>query len=318
MAREDEENTAFYTDQGTYCYTKMPFGLRNALTTYPRLVDSAFQSQIGRNLEAYVDDMVIKSNDEKMPLANIAETFDNLRRINMKLNPKKCSYGVEEGKFLGYMVTSKGIRENHKKIRALADLPSPRIVSVILMIDRKGKQCPIHYEIETILRGLPDKGAYNILFEPRNAVKGQVLADFISEAPNGEPTKSYFRTPEVMPERGDTEKWTLVTDGASSLKGFGAGLVLICPSGVEYTYALRLTFTNTNNEAEYKALLAGLRIARKIKIQNLEANVDSKLVASQINKSYVASSDNMIKYQAKEYIACFKSLSIQNIPRNLN
>ncbi|GKC91155.1 reverse transcriptase domain-containing protein, partial [Tanacetum coccineum] len=79
-------------------------------------------SQIGRNLEAYVDDMVIKSRDEKMLLADIAETFDNLKKINMKLNPKKCSFGVEEGKFLGYMVMSKGIRDNPKKTRALADL----------------------------------------------------------------------------------------------------------------------------------------------------------------------------------------------------
>ncbi|GJZ73307.1 reverse transcriptase domain-containing protein [Tanacetum coccineum] len=125
MAEEDEEKTAFYTDQGTYCYTKMPFGLKNAGATYQRLVDSTFQSQIGRNLEAYVDDMVIKSRDEKMLLADISETFDNLKKINMKLNPKKCSFGVEEGKFLGYMVTSEGIRANLRKTRALADLQSP-------------------------------------------------------------------------------------------------------------------------------------------------------------------------------------------------
>ncbi|GKF56287.1 reverse transcriptase domain-containing protein, partial [Tanacetum coccineum] len=112
MAREDEEKTAFYTEQRTYCYMKMPFGLKNAGATYQRLVDSTFQSQIGRNLEAYVDDMVIKSKDEKDLLEDIAETFENLKAINMKLNPKKCSFGVEEGKFLGYMVTSEGIRAN--------------------------------------------------------------------------------------------------------------------------------------------------------------------------------------------------------------
>ncbi|GJV52580.1 reverse transcriptase domain-containing protein [Tanacetum coccineum] len=126
MSKEDEEKMAFYTDQGTYCYTKMPFELKNARATYQRLIDSTFYSQIGRNLEAYVDDMVIKNNDEKMLLADVAETFDNLRRINMKLNPKKCSFGVEEGKFLGYMVTSEGIRANPKKTRVLADLQSPR------------------------------------------------------------------------------------------------------------------------------------------------------------------------------------------------
>lgn len=86
----------------------MPFGLKNVGAMYQRLVDTAFRSQIGQNLEAYVYDVVIKSRMEKELFANIAETFDNLRRINMKLNPKKCSFGVEEGKFLGYM-TSIGI-----------------------------------------------------------------------------------------------------------------------------------------------------------------------------------------------------------------
>ncbi|GJR07617.1 reverse transcriptase domain-containing protein [Tanacetum coccineum] len=96
MAEEDEEKTTFYKDQGTYCYTKMMFGLKNAGATYQRLVDEAFQSQIGRNLEAYVDDMVVKSKSEKDMLADIAETFDNLRRINMKLNPKNVHLGSKK------------------------------------------------------------------------------------------------------------------------------------------------------------------------------------------------------------------------------
>ncbi|GKB20943.1 reverse transcriptase domain-containing protein, partial [Tanacetum coccineum] len=125
MSKEDEEKTTFYTDQRTYCYTKMPFRLKNAGTTYQRLIDPTFQSQIGRNSEAYVDDMVIKSNDDTMLLVDVAETFDNLKRINMKLNPKKYSFGVEEDKFLGYMVTSEGIRANPKKNKALANLQSP-------------------------------------------------------------------------------------------------------------------------------------------------------------------------------------------------
>ncbi|GJT53182.1 reverse transcriptase domain-containing protein [Tanacetum coccineum] len=126
MAHDDEEKTAFYTDQGTYGYMMMPFGLKNVGATYQRLVDTTFQSQIGRNLEAYVDDMVIKSNNEKILIEDTAETFDNLWRINMKLNPKKCSFGVEEGKFLRYMVTSEGIRANPKKTKAIADMQSPR------------------------------------------------------------------------------------------------------------------------------------------------------------------------------------------------
>ncbi|GKB28277.1 reverse transcriptase domain-containing protein [Tanacetum coccineum] len=126
MAEEDGEKTAFYTDQGTYYYIKIPFGLKNTGATYQRLVDEAFQSQIGQNMEVYVDDMVVKCKSEREMLADIAETFDNLRRINMKLNPKKCSFGVEEGKLLGYMVTSKGIRANPVKTKDIVEMQPPK------------------------------------------------------------------------------------------------------------------------------------------------------------------------------------------------
>ncbi|GJY75250.1 hypothetical protein Tco_0480366, partial [Tanacetum coccineum] len=82
--------------------------------------------KLGRNLEAYVEDMVIKSSDKKILLADIAKTFDNLRKINMMLNPKKCSFGIENGKLLCYMVTSEGIRDNLEKTKALTDMQSPR------------------------------------------------------------------------------------------------------------------------------------------------------------------------------------------------
>nr|GEW56718.1 hypothetical protein [Tanacetum cinerariifolium] len=126
---------AFYTDQGTYCYTKMPSG--NANATYQRLVDSAFQTQLGRNLEAYVDDMVIKRKTEQGMIMDIAETFDNLQKINMKLNPKKCSFGMGKGKFLGYMVTSEKIRANPKKTKAMANMQSPKILKEMQSLSGK-------------------------------------------------------------------------------------------------------------------------------------------------------------------------------------
>nr|GEX21588.1 reverse transcriptase domain-containing protein [Tanacetum cinerariifolium] len=91
-------------------------------------------------------------------------------------------------------------------------------------------------------------------------------------------------------------------------------------SGIQYTYALRLTFLSTKNKAEYEALVAWLRIARQMNISNIEVKVDSKLVASLINESYEASKDIVIKYlaKAKEYASRFKSFSIENISRNMN
>ncbi|GKA60386.1 reverse transcriptase domain-containing protein [Tanacetum coccineum] len=102
MAKEDEEKTAFITSQGIFYYSKMPFGLKNAGSTYQRLVDKAFQNQIGHNLEVYVDDLVIKSRTEEQIIRDVIETFKTLRQINMKLNPKKCTFGMKEGMFLGY------------------------------------------------------------------------------------------------------------------------------------------------------------------------------------------------------------------------
>ncbi|GJZ82179.1 reverse transcriptase domain-containing protein [Tanacetum coccineum] len=93
MAKSDEEKTAFHTIQGVYCYTKMPFDLKNAGATYQRLVDKAFDSQVGRNMEVYNDNLVIKSHTEAEMLRDIDETFLKLRKINMKLNPIKCTFG---------------------------------------------------------------------------------------------------------------------------------------------------------------------------------------------------------------------------------
>nr|GEY52933.1 reverse transcriptase domain-containing protein [Tanacetum cinerariifolium] len=106
MTEEDEEKITFITSQRIFCYTKMPFGLRNARANYQRLVDKAFHKQIGKNLEVYVDDLVIKSRTKGETVTNIEETFKTLREINMKLNPKKYTFRIEEGMFLGYKIST--------------------------------------------------------------------------------------------------------------------------------------------------------------------------------------------------------------------
>ncbi|GJS24795.1 reverse transcriptase domain-containing protein [Tanacetum coccineum] len=103
----------------------MPFGLKNVGATYQRLVDTIFEGQMGRNLEAYVDDMVIKSKTDPEMIKDVEETLLALKKVNMKLNPKKCSFGMEEGKFLGYIVSSNGIRANPEKAKVVVNMPSP-------------------------------------------------------------------------------------------------------------------------------------------------------------------------------------------------
>ena len=100
MDETDQEKTSFVTSQGLFCYKMMSFGLKNAGATYQRLVNHMFRPQIRRNVEVYVDDMLVKSQDEEIHLDNLQETFDTLRQYNMKLNPSKCAFGVSSGKFL--------------------------------------------------------------------------------------------------------------------------------------------------------------------------------------------------------------------------
>ena len=94
MHPPDQEHTSFVTDKGLYCYNVMPLGLKNAGATYQRLVNRMFASQIGVNMEVYVDDMLVKSKCQKNHIQDLTECFSILRKYNMKLNPQKCSFGV--------------------------------------------------------------------------------------------------------------------------------------------------------------------------------------------------------------------------------
>ncbi|GKC01248.1 reverse transcriptase domain-containing protein, partial [Tanacetum coccineum] len=427
MTKKDEEKAAFHTEEGVFCYTKIPFGLKNARATYQRLVDSAFKDQIGVNLEAYVDDMVIKSITEQDIIKDIEQTFSTLRRINMKLNPKKCLFGMEEGKFLGYIVTSEGIRANPEKAKVVMDMPSPRTlkqmqslsgklaalnrflsksaerslpfldtlkkctnkkdfrwteaaeaaflemkklvselptlttpkkgetlmmylaaaneaVSAVLLTERDERQMPIHY-ISRSLQGAKtnyapmEKLALALVHAARrlrryfqaHPIKGQVLADFLADTPaeiNAIAEVANNPRVEDVPESSNTRgnltlgprAWRLYTDEALNNEGSGAGLILIAPNNVEYSYALRLNFSNSNNDAEYEALLAGLRIAKEMQVKDIHAFVDSKLVASQVEGSYEAKGARMVKYREKvlELAGAFNRFRITHIPRAEN
>ncbi|GKD14986.1 reverse transcriptase domain-containing protein, partial [Tanacetum coccineum] len=153
MAEEDEEKTEFITNQGIFCYTKMPFGLRNAGATYQRLVDKTFHEQIGRNLEVYVDDLVIKSRTEDEVVRDIEETFRTLRKINMKLNPKKCTFGVEEGMFLGYQVNTKGIKICPDKVDTVLSLQSPKCLKDVQKLN--GKLASLNRQMKELIAKLP-------------------------------------------------------------------------------------------------------------------------------------------------------------------
>ncbi|KAL5563381.1 hypothetical protein UlMin_033128 [Ulmus minor] len=424
MHQPDQEHTAFLTDQGLYCYKVMPFGLKNAGATYQRLVNKMFKQQIGKTMEVYVDDMLVKSLKVDEHIDNLRESFEVLREYKMKLNPAKCAFGVTSGKFLGFMVNHRGIEANPAKIQALLDMELPRkvkevqsltgrvaalnrfisratdkcqpffralrkgkdfswtaeceqsfqelktylgrplllskpqegeslilylavskgAVSSALVREEEGVQWPIYYtskslrdaetrypEVETLALTLMIAarklrpyfqahtiilGEFDILFKPRTAIKGQALADFIAEF-TYQPT-SLESAKELVPS--PSSLWHLYVDGSSTDNCSGAGVILVSPEGVRLSCALRFRFKATNNQAEYEALLAGLRLAKEVSAHHLLIYSDSQLIVNQVNSEYQAKGEKMASYleKAKELLGQFDTVTITQIPRNKN
>ena len=122
---DDQEKTAFITPVENYHYKVMPFGLKNAGSTYQRMMTKMFEPQLGKNVEVYIDDMVVKSKLVSEHLADLTSIFEILREHKQRLNTSKCSFGVGSGNFLGYMVTHRGIEMNSDQIKAINSLQPP-------------------------------------------------------------------------------------------------------------------------------------------------------------------------------------------------
>jgi dsDNA-binding SOS-regulon protein len=399
MDESDQEKTSFITSRGLFCYKVMPFGLKNAGATYQRLMNRMFHNQIGRNVEVYVDDMLVKSKEEDGHLDDLRETFETFRKYQMKLNPSKCAFGVYSGKFLGFMVSQRGIEANPDKIKAILEMQlpkttkevqrltgrvvalnrfmsrstdkclpffktlkkafewtdecqqafeelkryltkppllspskqgeelylylavSPTAVSSALVREEKRLQLPIYYTsralrgakeryppmeklafaLVTVARKFrpyfqahtivlltnhplrkamnkPDAAGrliqwsielteFDVDYRPRTAIKAQALADFIAEftSKDNEPTEGVEQT----------SKWTVNIDGSSTRGSGRIGIVFKSPEGDTIKQAVRLQYATTKNEAEYEALLAGLKMAKILGAIKLDVLSDS-------------------------------------------
>nr|GEY80230.1 reverse transcriptase domain-containing protein [Tanacetum cinerariifolium] len=267
---------------------------------------------------ASLNRFLAKSSERSLPFFNILKNITNENKYEYRWTEEAEESFQQMKKLILDLpsLTPPWLKETLYAYFAI----STETVSAVLLTDRKGRQCPVQYVSKTLNKAernyapieklalslihmtkrlrryfeVVELGAYNISFVPRNAMKGQILADVLSEGPEGEKEELYIRMPKAIIEKDDVKSWILFTDRASSLKGSG--------------------------RAECEALLAGLRIARQMNISNIEVKVNSKLVASQINGNYEASKDSMIKYlaKAKEYASSFTSFLIENIPMNMN
>ncbi|XP_052197235.1 uncharacterized protein LOC127804415 [Diospyros lotus] len=379
MNHSKEEHTSFITDRGLYCYKVMTFGLKNAGATYQRLVNTMFEAQIGRTMEVYVDDMLVKSEQAADHVRDLGEMFKILRSYHMKLNPLKCAFGVASGKFLGFMVNNRGIEANPEKIKALLDMRSPTkkkdvqsltrvsedALSAALVREEEEVQYPVYYvskrlvDEETrytlmeklayclvtasrklrpyfqahqinvltkyplkqilqkpdtsgrLLKWVIELAQFDLEYKPRTAIKGQALADFIAE----------FTGPtQVGEEASEGPSWELYVDGSSNDQGAGVGVMLISPEGHRILYTLRFGFRATNNEAEYEALLAGLRLAKEVLAEAVVILSDSQLVVNQIRGEYQAKGAKMAAYllKARELLASLPKFEVRQIPCSQN
>ncbi|XP_074326812.1 uncharacterized protein LOC141664756 [Apium graveolens] len=128
MDSHDWQQTAFITHRGVFGYKVMSFGLINAGATFQQTMDKLFSSQIGRNMLIYVDDMITKSKVASDHVTDLRETFTNIRANNMRLNPAKCSFGLTASKFLGFLVTQKGIEADPAQAKAILEMSKPRSI----------------------------------------------------------------------------------------------------------------------------------------------------------------------------------------------
>ncbi|KAL0396523.1 UNVERIFIED_CONTAM: Transposon Tf2-12 polyprotein [Sesamum calycinum] len=126
MALKDEEPTVFRTPKGIYCYKVMPLGLKNAGAMYRKAMQKIFDDILHKNVEYYVDDLVVKSKMRQDYLQDLRKVFERLRRYQLKMNLLKCAFGVTSGKFLGFIVCHRGIEIEQAKIDVILKMPEPR------------------------------------------------------------------------------------------------------------------------------------------------------------------------------------------------
>ncbi|GJZ12113.1 reverse transcriptase domain-containing protein [Tanacetum coccineum] len=238
---------------------------------------------IRRNLKVYVDDLVIKSRTEDEIVRDIEEAFKTLREINMKLNPKKCTFGIEERMFLGYKVSTRGLKVCPDKVDVVLSLPSPKFLKDVQKLNEKlvslnrflaksaekslpffktlkkcTKKSDFHWttEAEEAFKQMKRLIAeLSMLVAPMEkkelimylaAAKETILADFIVERLKEDSPDTLMAEEEELPE-----PWILFTDESSCTDGSVAGLILINPEGMEFTYALRFSIGSSRRRRRY-------------------------------------------------------------------
>ncbi|KAM0966707.1 hypothetical protein ACFX2C_022429 [Malus domestica] len=302
MALEDEELTAFRTPKGIYCYKVMPFGLKNVGATYQRAMQKIFNDMLHKNVECYVDDVVVKTKKRSDHLKDLRVVFERLRKYNLKMNPLKCAFGVTSRKFLGFIVKHRGIEVDQSKIKAIQSMPEPRNLHDRTLTGAELNYSPIEkmclalmfaiqklrhymhaYTIHLVAKADP------IIYVPAKAVKGQTLADFFAD----HPIPTDWKISNDLPD-----------EEVFYIDIFLTWMIELC----------------SNNVAEYQTLIIGLQMAINMEIPALEIYGDSKLIINQLLTEYEVRKDDLVPYfrLATQLLQRFEAVTLEHVPRKEN
>ncbi|CAN6679239.1 unnamed protein product [Malus baccata var. baccata] len=380
MASEDIHKTAFRCPGhvGAYEYLVMPFGLKNAGATYQRVMNAIFHDLIGHNMKVYIDDIVVKSKTEEQHLIDLRHALTRMRVHKLKMNPKKCAFGVRAGNFLGFLVHQRGVEVDKNKARAIMESPSPtnkvqlqRLLGKINFLRRfianlAGKIQPLTpllrlKDKENFEWGPPHQEAFDgikayltslpVLVPPQ---RGKPLNLYISAldksigsllAQNNEGGKEkvvYYLSrilTEIETRYSPVERLCLALyftanklrkdwEVDSSIiriqlpKTSGAGIMIINPQGIYHYYSFLLDYQgNTNNRAEYEALIIGLEILMDLGAMEVEVFGDSELVINQLNGEFKCRHITMAGYYltATQLLSYWDyEISVSHVPRGAN
>uniref|UniRef100_A0A2N9IUZ7 Uncharacterized protein n=1 Tax=Fagus sylvatica TaxID=28930 RepID=A0A2N9IUZ7_FAGSY len=398
LRKEDQEKTAFITPRGVFCYKVMPFGLKNAGATYQRMVTKMFSELLGRTVEVYIDDMVVKSVKGKDHIEDLERVFGILRRHNLKLNASKCAFGVGSGKFLGFLVTQRGIEANPDQIAAIQGLQPPKNVREVQkltgmaaalnrFISKSAEKCRPFFDLikkgksfawseesdrafEQLKKYLsappllssPKEGEplYIYLAVSDKAVSAAIIRDdsgeqrpvyYTSKTMNGAETRylpleksalALLVTAKKLPHYFQAHTMIVLTslplkalfrssDFSGRISKWGAQLgvydvrykprtAIKGQKGELLEQAVRLGFSASNNEAEYEALLHGLRAAKRLGADPLTIHCDSQLIVNQLTGEYMAKDERMIAYLdlARNLLKGFCKYNIERVGREHN
>ncbi|XP_021858914.2 uncharacterized protein [Spinacia oleracea] len=255
----------------------------------------------------------------------------------MRLNPKKCIFGVTSGKFLGFLIDERGIEANPDKLPVYfishmlqnAELKYPTVEKFGLALFLASKKLHPYFlahrltvytdqpmkrpftnlgESGRMLNWAIELNTFDISYEPRKAIKGQAFADFIVEMTR--PTHI----------KNDRKQWIIHVDGSATQNGCGAGIIRESPEGDTYEYAMRFNFQASNNEAEYEALICGIQMSKAAGAEEILVLSDSQVIVSQVKGEYEAKDDTMMKYLeiVRQEIQSLTNFEVQHIPRSEN